>query len=189
MQRAHSASGRPASYPPLLRALHWITVVFVVALFVSGLVMTNRAQANIWDATTNALYSAHKLAGFVLLWLITVRLVVKLASRAPAPPAIAPWQRFASTAAHVVLYVLLIVVPMLGWLGVSLFPALTIFGAFDLPALAGPDRELSRQVFDVHKLLAMVLIAVVLLHAGGALMHLFVWRDGVFQRMWPSRRR
>ena len=55
-------------YSPVARALHWITVVAVFAMIPVGLAMSYRGNVlNIWDGLTNGLYSAHKLAGFLLL--------------------------------------------------------------------------------------------------------------------------
>ena len=103
--------------------------------------MSDRGDRNIWDGTTNALYSGHKLAGFILLILMVARLAWRLVKGAPPPDAsIEPWQRTVSALNHWGLYILLFAMALTGWLGVSLFPALDIFGLFSLPALTSPDQ-------------------------------------------------
>ena len=77
--------------------------------------------------------------------------------------------------------------PLLGWTAVSLFPARQVFDWFSLPALTAPDKEAYKLVAAWHETAAFVLIAVAALHIAGALFHLIVKRDGVFQRMWPGR--
>jgi cytochrome b561 len=78
---------------------------------------------------------------------------------------------------------LLIVMPILGWIGISLYPALDIFGLFSLPALTSPNQELANQVLAVHASLAWLLIALIIGHAGMALFHYFVRKDNVLRRM------
>jgi cytochrome b561 len=142
---------------------------------------------NIWDATTNALYSSHKLIGFALLWIVVARLLYRLWHGVPDhEPTIESWQRVVSRGNHWALYVLLLVLPLLGWLGVSLYPALEIFGFFSLPALAAPNKAAAEWVLAVHKGLALLLIALIGLHVAAALYHYFIRRDGVLRRMLPG---
>ena len=181
-----------AQYSRAAKWLHWLTVLMVFPLFAVGLVMSERAEKNIFDATTNSMYSMHKLMGFILLWLIVARSAYKLMKGAPPPvPTLTPFERIASTATHHLLYVLLLVVPILGWAGVSAFPALGIFDLFSLPAILGPNEALAKQIFGIHGLFAKLMMALVLLHIGGALMHGVIKRDGVMNRMigwWPLRK-
>lgn len=174
-------------YSPAARAFHWITVAFVAVQVPVGLVMVFRGvRLNIWDEITNTLYSTHKLMGFTLLWIVLARIGYRLWRGAPPPePTLAGWQRYGSSFVHTALYVLLAVMPVLGWLGVSLFPALDVFGAFSLPALTAPDKELADRVLALHATLAWLLIALIAGHAGMALFHHFVRKDNVLWRMLP----
>ncbi|MCO5091583.1 cytochrome b/b6 domain-containing protein [Bosea sp. (in: a-proteobacteria)] len=175
-------------YSPLARALHWITVVAVFVMIPAGLTMSYRGNVlDIWDGLTNGLYSLHKLLGFLLLWLTAGRLVYRLLHGAPPDePTLPWWQKAAAHLVHWLLYGLLIVVPLSGWIGVSLFPALTVFDLFDLPALAKPDEEAAKRVLGRHGKLALALGALTLLHIAAALHHRLVLRDGVMRRMWPG---
>lgn len=172
-------------YSAVARAFHWITVAFVAVQVPIGLAMVYRGyDLNIWDETTNSLYSTHKLLGFTLLWVVLARLAYRFVHGAPKPePTLEPWQRTGSTIVHWSLYVLLIVMPILGWIGISLYPALDIFGLFSLPALTSPNQELANQVLAVHASLAWLLIALIIGHAGMALFHYFVRKDNVLRRM------
>ncbi len=177
-------------YSPTARALHWVTVAAVLVMIPVGLAMSYRGNVlNIWDELTNGLYSAHKLTGFLLLWLMAGRLAYRLLHGVPQDePTLAWWQKAASHLVHWLLYGLLIVVPLLGWIGVSLFPALTIFDLFDLPALTKPDEEMAKRVLGIHGKLALATGALALMHIGAALHHRLILRDGVMRRMLPWAR-
>lgn len=180
----------PQAYSTTQRLLHWLTAVLITVLIVLGIWMTERSGANIWDGLTNTLYAWHKLIGFLVLLLTALRLVVKLRSTRPLYPANVPPStiKFAA-AAHGVLYLLLLIVPLLGWAGVTAYPALITVGGVDLPAMPGipKDQALAKQLFEIHGNLALVLTFLALGHIAAALRHLLFKRDGVFQRMWCQR--
>jgi cytochrome b561 len=173
------------SYSPVARAFHWVTAALIAVQVPIGIIMVYRGNTlNIWDATTNNLYSTHKLVGFILLWLILARVAYRLWKGAPAPePTLQSWQHHGSRVVHTSLYVLLIVMPILGWLGVSLYPALEIFGLFSLPALTAADQETAARVLAAHAILAWILIALIAGHVTMALYHHFVRGDNVLRRM------
>ncbi len=178
-------------YSATARFFHWATALFLLGLFPVGMAMTYRGKdLGIWDATTNALYSAHKLAGFILLGLVILRLGYRGFAGAPADePSITPLQAWASHVTHWAMYGLLVAVPLTGWIGVSAFPALdTLFG-LKLPALVGPDKDLAAQAFAVHGVLVKVLLGLIVLHIAGAIFHHFVKRDSVLVRMTHGRMR
>lgn len=175
-----------ARYSLAARRLHWIVAVFVVCQIPLGLYMVARGQATNFDAATGSLYGLHKLLGFTVLWFIVLRVLVRLRRGAPPPVAtLTPFERIASLTVHYALYVLLLAVPLLGWAGVSAYPALDIFGLFNLPAILPPDEPLANRIFGIHGLLALLLGAVALLHIAAALRHRFLKHDGVMRRMWP----
>lgn len=179
-------SGRPPRYAPTARVLHWIVAGFVLVQIPLGLYMVARGAATSFDATTGQLYSLHKLFGFLALWLIVARIVVKLTRRPPPPvPTLTRFERIASHSVHGLLYLLLLAVPLLGWAGISAYPALDLFGVTQLPPILEVDEEFAEKLFGWHGLLAKGLGALALLHIAAALYHRFVKRDGVMARMWP----
>lgn len=176
-------------YTPAQRHFHWVTVAFVVVLATTGYIMAGRAEKDIWDAITNNLYSTHKLLGFTLFWIVVWRISYRARKGWPAPePTLEPIHRLGSTIVHYALYGLLFVVPLLGWLGISMYPALEIFGLFKLPALTGKS-DASEQVLNIHKFMAWTLIVLILVHVAAALYHHFIRKDGVLARMLPGLKR
>lgn len=175
-------------YGAAARHMHWITAAAVIVMVPAGLAMTYRGDTlNIWDATTNAMYSAHKLFGFLVLWLVAGRLAYRLLRGAPPDePTLTPLQKAGSHLVHCLLYGLLLVVPLLGWIGVSLYPSLTVFGLFDLPALTAPNQQRAEAVLEIHGKLAIAMALLACAHIGAALYHHFIRRDGVLRRMLPG---
>jgi cytochrome b561 len=174
-------------YRRTARVLHWLTVALVAVQFPVGAYMAYRGNTlNVWDNLTGALYNGHKVVGVTILLVVLWRLAYRFSRGAPADePTIAPWQRLASHLNHWGMYLLLICVPVAGYVGISLFPALDIFGLFSLPGVVAPDKEAAKTVFFVHGVLARLLVLLILVHVAAALFHYFVRKDNVLGRMIP----
>lgn len=179
------------AYGPTARMLHWLMAALVLIQVTIGLVMVSGGpERDIFATVTDALalYDVHKLLGVVLLGLAALRLVNRLRrGTPPQEPGLDVWQREASALVHAWIYLLLILVPVLGWVGISLYPALTLFGSVALPALSAPDKAASAPVFVAHALAAFVLIGLIVVHVAAALHHHFMRGDGVLRRMLPKR--
>jgi cytochrome b561 len=179
---------RELVYSPAARRFHWWTVALVFIMIPLGFVMTYDGPAfKLPEAVSDRLYSIHKLLGFCVLWLVLARLVYRFHHGAPKDePSLELWQKAAAHATHWALYALLIVVPFLGWLGVSLYGARDIFGPIALPPLASVNQPPSEQVFAWHMRGAVLIAFLVAAHIGAALFHYFIRKDGVLSRMLPG---
>ena len=135
----------------------------------------------------NTLYTLHKSLGILILALMVARLVNRIVMGAPAPaPGLARWQRAVSSATHGLLYVLLIMQAIGGWLANSAFGAPTpFFGLFDLPSLVAKDQAFADQIFRNHRILGFVIAGLAAMHIGAALQHYVLVKDRVMQRMLP----
>jgi cytochrome b561 len=191
---AHPSDDALAATPPhysgIARFFHWTVAALVLVTVPIGFIMSDRGERNIWDATTNQLYSSHKLIGLTILALMVARLAYRLTAGAPPSAAtLAPAQKIVSETVHWALYLLLIGVAIGGWLGISYFGALNAFG-IQIPSLfgVGKNEDVAKQIFVYHAIGGTIIAGLVLLHISGALFHLIVKRDGVFQRMWPGNR-
>lgn len=165
--------------------MHWTMALMIVVSIPIGIVMAERAEANLWGEFTDTLYAWHKAIGFAVLLLMIVRIAIKLRMAAPALPDTLPRAfQIAAKASHHSIYLLLVVVPLLGWAGVTAFPALITLGGYDLPAMPfiPQDRDLAAQLFGLHGTLALVLTGLLLVHIGAAFRHMFK-KDGIFKRM------
>lgn len=175
-------------YSPVARMFHWVVAGFVFAMIPVGVIMADRGARNVWDGLTNTLYSSHKLAGFVLLFIMTARLGYRLARGAPPPePGLEPWQKAVSGATHWAIYALLFAMAITGWLGTSLYPSLEVFGLFSLPAIVAPDQAAAGRAFALHRAMGYLLAFLIAMHVAAALHHHFIRKDGVLRRMLPKR--
>lgn len=175
------------TYSRIARALHWTTVALVAIQVPAGVYMVYRGKTlHIWDKLTGALYNGHKLAGIAILLLVLWRLAYRFTRGAPPDePTLEPWQKLASHANHWGLYLLLVATPVAGYVGISLFPALDIFGLFKLPGIVAPDKAAAGTAFAVHLALAIGLVLLIGMHVAAALFHYFVRKDNVLGRMIP----
>jgi cytochrome b561 len=179
------ADAAEITYSTAARRFHWWTVAFVAVQIPVGLYMAYRGNTlNLWDGLTNTLYSSHKLSGIIIFCLVLARLLYRLSHGAPPPePTIEPWQLAAANFNHWGMYLLLLIIPILGYIGISLFPALDIFGLFSLPGIVAPDQEAAKRVFYFHWLGALILVLMIGIHVSAAMFHYFIRKDGVLRRM------
>jgi cytochrome b561 len=187
MDQAKAVRAPVEIYKRTARVLHWVTVALVAVQLPVGLYMTYRGNTlNVWDKVTGGLYNGHKVLGVTILLVVLWRLAYRLTRGAPADePTIEPWQRLASHLNHWGMYILLICAPVAGYIGISLFPALDIFGLFSLPGVVAPDKEAAKTAFAVHKLLVVLLVLLIAVHVAAALFHYFIRKDNVLGRMIP----
>jgi cytochrome b561 len=174
------------SYSPLQRTLHWIIAAGVVLMIPAGIYMVRRGVWSNFDSLTNTLYSWHKLIGFCLLGLVLLRLFVRLRRGTPPPEPIHPLLQLGANISHAALYILLVLVPLLGWTGVSAYGARGTPLGVNLPEIVPQNQELAHTILYYHGWAALLLGVIALTHIAAALMHRFVLRDGVLARMWPS---
>ena len=163
------------------RVLHWLAATAIIVAFFIGLAMLRVASG----PTQDSLFFWHESLGTTVLALTALRLAWRAVRPAPPLPAAVPgWIRTAARASHGLLYALMLLQPIIGWLGSSAFGAVVnVFGLFDLPVLLHQDKGLAGLLFLIHRIGAFTLAGLVTLHVGGALFHLVVRRDGVFRRM------
>lgn len=170
------------------RWLHWLIALIVLVLLVAGMVIGSLGYQGLVDRfgaeTTNLLYKLHKTFGVIVLGLMLLRLVMRLALGAPPyARALPAWQAVASRISHWGFYVLLIAMPVVGWLGTAAGGYPVEFFGWNLPGLIGKDPGWSEWLFELHGLIGWILAALVLVHVAAALGHWLIWRDGVMGRM------
>jgi len=161
--------------------LHWLIALLIFVGFPLGVYMHDLPLS----PTKLQLYSYHKWIGISVLLLVGLRLVWRVTHTPPPLPAdLKAWERAASHAAHGALYLLMIAVPLTGWLMSSAkgFQAVW-FGVLPLPDLVGKDRALGETLEDAHEILNFVMLGLVSLHVAAALKHHFVERLPFLQRM------
>ena len=135
-------------------------------------------------------FSWHKWIGVTVFALAAIRLGSRVTHRAPEmPQGMAPLQKLAAKAAHVILYVLMFVIPVSGYLYSSAAGIQVVYlGIVPLPTLIGPNATLKVVMKTIHIWLNYTLLALVAAHTLAALKHHFIDRDGLLARMIPFLR-
>lgn len=172
-----------------IKTLHWLLAIGVIGMAIFGLLIK---YGDFSPVERIRLYALHKSTGLTILALALVRLGIRLIERRrPAsPPGMPRWQHAAATLSHVLLYVVLIGMPLSGWLynSASGFP-LQWFGQFQVPSLADRSEELKTLAGSLHFAGVCLLGALLVVHAGAAFKHHFIDRDNVLKSMLPRFRR
>ncbi len=162
---------------------HWVIAIAVIANWRIAAVAEHASE-------TDAAYwmGHHKALGISILALSILRLLWRLAHPVPAMPnSYATWEKMLARTVHFIFYVLLIGLPIGGWLGVSLFGGnVDMWGLFTLPGLpVGEARETGKAIIGLHKTGGEIFIYLIALHIIGALKHTFWNKDGTLFRMLP----
>jgi cytochrome b561 len=174
-------------YRTSARVLHWLTALLVLSTIPVGGIMTQEGLARPLQDT---LYIYHKNVGVLILLVVLARLSLRAVSPPPPLPVSMPeGQRRAAAVSHVMLYVLLLVMAVSGYVRVRAggFPVEAL-DAVGLPTLVPRSEGLEDTAQAIHATTRFVLIGFILLHVSAAAYHAFVRRDGVFGRMWPPYR-
>ena len=175
-------------YTNVAIALHWILAVGILLQIWLGFSLDDiprgTPERSVW-------VNFHKSTGITLAALIVARLGWRVTHRPPPLPATMPaWERIAARASHALLYVCMLGAPLAGYAASNF----SKFGIkyFDLVVLPpwGTDDKAIYAVFNAsHKVLALALAVMILLHVAAACKHVLVDRDAIMRRMWPCRAR
>jgi cytochrome b561 len=187
-----SPTGR---YTSVAVTLHWLVAVGIIYNLWQGLGFDALEAAH--PDNLRAAVNLHKSIGITVLGLVALRVLWKIGHPGPAPLAtLQPWERKLSVGVHHLLYLLMVVVPLAGWLHDSAWKAaashpLALYGVipwFRLPLFGGLSDAgkdfWHDNLFLVHKWTSFVLIGALALHIAGALKHQFLDRQPQFRRMW-----
>jgi cytochrome b561 len=176
---------RSPDFHPALRLIHWLMVAMVLVMLFMGVGMVS---------TTGPAYvfllAAHRPLGVAILALVLVRLPLRLATGAPALPDDLPtMQKRIAWGSHVLLYVTLFAMPLIGWgmLSAGGYPVAVTKG-FALPPILPHDPELYGLLRVSHTAVALLFFALILGHLSAALMHGLIRRDGVLRSMTTGHR-
>lgn len=161
--------------------LHWLVAVLIFVAFPLGVYMSDLPLS----PNKLKLYSYHKWIGITVLMLVSLRVVWRLThTPPPLPTSITDWERRASQIVHGLLYLLILAIPVSGWLMSSAEGFQTVwFGVLPLPDLIGKDKAFGDLLAEVHETLNFTMLGLVILHVGAALKHHFIERQPFLQRM------
>jgi superoxide oxidase len=172
-----------ARYGWLSMALHWLMLFLLVAV-VTCIGLSDSFPEG--SDTRASLYKWHFMLGLTVLTLVWIRLIAKLVSPTPSiSPPIAHWQDTTAKAVQALLYLLMIVMPLLGWLMLSAAGKPIPFFSWQWPPLIAENKDIVETIKEVHEAGALGIYVLVGIHAVAALYHHYFVRDNTLRRMLP----
>lgn len=166
-------------YVPAARGLHWVVAGLVLIVLPLGAVIKF-----IREDVKLTFYMFHESLGFIVLWLMLARLAVRLVHRPPPPVPMPALQHHVAATVHVLLYVLLILQPVTGFLATNAhgFP-LEWFGVVPIWSPIGKAPDIAPYFSVAHVIFGWGILILFFLHIGGVLYHHVVRRDDTLERM------
>lgn len=172
------------SYTGTAKMLHWLILALLIVQFIAAWTMPHIGR----NTKPDTIINLHLSMGIVILAVVVVRLLWRATHGEPVPlDGVPPWQVQSARVVHWLLYLLLFVVPILGWINASWrgFPVI-LFGV-EFPKLIGTRVPGWGWTGDLHGVLAnYVILTLVGLHVAAALYHYLIRGDRVLQRMLPG---
>lgn len=190
-------------YTAVAITLHWVIAILLLAMIPFGWWMSDAVLDPATRSQAAKAFQLHKSVGLTVLGLSLVRLGWRLAHKAPPLPEAMPnWEKILARATHILFYVLMIAIPLSGWVYVSAGYSVTFerfyavatnwFGLFEVPHISpiAAQDEAARKAIGiaaetVHSKAAWGVIVLGGLHVAAALKHHFLDRDDVLTRMAP----
>lgn len=164
---------------------HWTIALLVILNLAVGILHDPIPALRSW-------MGAHKAIGITVLVLTLGRVIWRITHPAPPLPAGTPgWEKGLAHATHGTLYLLMIAMPVTGWMMVSGSAkpgGLSWFGLFDIPYLP-VSKATGGFGHSAHGVLGWLMVALVVLHVAAALRHHLILRNNVLARMAPAVRR
>lgn len=173
-------------YTPTAIGLHWLIAFGILGTFAVGFYMYDLPLS----PQKLKIFSWHKWAGVTIFLLVLARIGWRLTHRVPAlPEAMPAWQKHAAKTSHYLLYLLMVAVPITGWLMSSAKGFQTVyFGVLPIPDLLSKNKELGNLLRIAHEYLNFLMLFIVAGHAAAALKHHLIDQDDVLVRMLPAFR-
>lgn len=161
----------PEKFPVLLRLIHWLMAICLLGLIASGWYMAGLSADVSYKYD---FYPWHKSFGVLVIFLIALRILVRLCSKIPELPAGLPnHEQKMANLTHFLLYVLMILVPLSGYMMSSAGGHDIFFFGILMPDVLEDNKELAGTLHTIHGYIPYVLLGFVSLHILGALKHRF----------------
>lgn len=170
-------------YAASSRWLHWLTALLLLFVIPLGVWIAYFEPAD--ESFKMRLYNVHESLGVLVFVLVLARIVNRFLNPPPPLPSDMPaWMRFAAHANHFGLYLLLLLMPLTGFLATNAwgFP-LSVFNVLPIPSPVGKDEALAKVLSFLHWCGAIAIGLLIVGHLAGVVHHSFVRRDGLLRRM------
>lgn len=173
-------------YGSLSIGIHWLMLLLFVAVYAF---IELRELYPKGSDPREAMKAWHFMLGMLVFALVWPRLAARFSGPTPAiQPEPASRMQLAAKLGHPALYALMVVVPLLGWLSLSAAGKPVPFFGLELPALIGENKELAKQIKEVHETIGTLGYYLIGLHVTAALYHQHIKHDNTMARMLPMQK-
>jgi cytochrome b561 len=173
-------------YGSLTIGIHWLMFLLFVAVYAT---IELRELFEKGSDPREALKTWHFMLGMLVFALVWLRLAARLSGPTPGiQPEPPNWQQLSAKLLHLALYALMLGLPLMGWLLLSASGKPIPFFGLQLPALISENKDLAKQIKEVHETVGTVGYYLIGLHVAAALYHHFILRDNTLTRMLSSRK-
>lgn len=170
-------------YGSLSIGLHWVMLLLLVAVYGS---IELREIFPKGSDPREMLKTWHFMLGLTVFGLVWLRLAARLFGTAPRiTPAPLAWEKTLAGLMHGALYLLMIGLPLVGWIMLSAAGKPVPFFGLELPAIVGQDKALAKTLKEIHETVATAGYFLIGLHALAALFHHYVKRDDTLIHILP----
>ena len=173
-------------YGSLTIGIHWLMLLLFVAVYAF---IELRELYPKGSDPREAMKTWHFMMGMLVFVLVWPRLVARFSGSTPViRPEPAGWMQLAAKLGHLALYAFMVVMPLLGWLTLSASGKPIPFFGLELPALIGENKDLAKQLKEVHETIGTVGYYLIGLHVLAALYHQHIKHDNTIARILPLRK-
>lgn len=161
--------------------LHWVMALLIIAMLTAGLVMTEMENSPL----RGQIYWLHKSTGVLILFLMLLRIAWRLINAVPSLSSLPAWERISARTVHWLFYILLVLMPLFGWLMSSAADRrVSFYGLFTLPALVAPNEAMAGFYSQGHTIIGYSIIVLICIHTLAAIKHHWIDKNNIMRRMW-----
>jgi cytochrome b561 len=192
---ASSPELQPLRYSAVAIALHWAIAGLIIFNLIVGSIMESFPPPSRF-----LLVGTHAIAGVLVLVLSVMRVLWRLSHRPPPLAAdMSAWERNLAHAVHFALYLMMLVMPLIGWAILSAHAprpghGIPLVGPLELPPFGFISRwqdpfqkHMHDRFVGLHETGGWIMLGLLLLHVAGALKHQWIDRHAELARMGVGR--
>lgn len=168
-------------YSQSMRIMHWIVGTLILAMLCVGLYMTSDLAL---PENKRPLYNLHKSFGIVAIFLVIIRISVRLRSQIPQlPKEVSFTQKQLALKGHYFMYCLLILIPITGFLMSEVGGYPIMFFGYELPHFLPKNQSIAKFMNQSHTVLNYTLIGMLVVHLAAPFKHYFIDNVNIWKRM------
>lgn len=171
-------------YGSIAKLFHWLIFFLVAFMLLLGYFMDDVSD----EAARHMIVNIHKVVGVSVLAIMILRVIWAVVNPKPKLFNTRFIEKFLAHGMHVVLYIILLLMPLSGWVMTSYSGKVPHIFDWKISLPLEQNKEYAERVASVHNALAIVIIVLVSLHVLAALYHYFIKKDNILQRMTPGEK-